>query len=71
MFAGDYGTEPNRFEAPPIASDTADLAYDRVLAEAGASLARDAIDARIVDEVRAETGHIIDSPWVPAPEAPD
>lgn len=62
MFAGDYGTEPTRFDAPPIVTDTADVAYDRVLAEAGASLARDAVDARIVDEVRTEAGRIIDTP---------
>jgi hypothetical protein len=37
-------------------------AYTYVLANAGASLHRDAVDARIVDNVQNGTGSIIDDP---------
>lgn len=45
-----------------IAATPADLAAAAVLAEAGALPRRDAIDARIVDEVRQGRGRLIDSP---------
>lgn len=41
---------------------TAEEAYETVLAKAGCSLHRDAVDERIVNEVRNGTGKIIDSP---------
>ncbi|PJI89317.1 pectate lyase [Sphingomonas koreensis] len=44
-----------------VASDPAPRAYDRVLAGAGASLARDAVDLKIVAGVRGKTGRIIDN----------
>lgn len=62
------GSEPQHRAAEhlPVAAvrtDTADEAYRRVLDGAGATLpARDAIDARIVQQVRTGTGRIIDSP---------
>ena len=62
MFAGSYTPAALRFDFSPVATDAADSAYARVLTEAGASLARDSIDQRIVDEVRTETGRIVDSP---------
>lgn len=40
------------FEVVKVQDQQADLAYERVLAEAGASLKRDAVDQRIVTEVR-------------------
>jgi hypothetical protein len=43
------------------ATDSADVAYDRVLRGAGASLTRDAADARLVDGIRAGTHRMIDS----------
>ncbi|WP_448663439.1 polysaccharide lyase family 1 protein [Sphingomonas sp. CJ20] len=46
---------------PPVTADPADIAYTRVLAGAGASLARDAIDTAIVAGVRDRTGRQIDS----------
>ena len=50
------------FSAPAVATEPADVARDRVLAEAGATLpARDAVDRRIVADVRNGTGRIIDS----------
>jgi pectate lyase len=60
------------FAAAPITSTNATQAYDQVLEGAGANkglncdgsffLRRDAIDARIVDDVRNGTGKIIDDP---------
>lgn len=50
------------FPAPSIANDTATLAFQRVLAYAGAILPRrDAVDERIVREVRLVGGRIIQS----------
>ncbi|MDR3189100.1 MAG: GDSL-type esterase/lipase family protein [Prevotellaceae bacterium] len=43
-------TEP--LSVAPVQTSTAREAYERVLQSAGASLARDAVDARIIDEVR-------------------
>lgn len=48
-------------EVAPVAPDPAAHAYDRVLASAGASKARDAVDARVVAGVRNRTGVQIDS----------
>lgn len=48
-------------EVAPVAPDPAGRAYERVLASAGASKARDPVDARVVDGVRSRTGVQIDS----------
>ncbi len=54
---------PAPFPAPPVATDPPQTAFERVLKEAGATLPkRDAVDERIVREVRDGTGHIIK--WV-------
>lgn len=46
----------------PITTDPAETAMERVLAEAGATLPRrDAVDARVVDDVRLEKGKVINS----------
>ena len=45
----------------PVGSDPAPQAYERVLANAGAALARDAVDCSVVSGVRAGTGRIIDN----------
>lgn len=51
-----------RFEMKnPIAEQSAVEAYETVLAKAGCSLGRDAIDTRIVADVKAGTGALIDS----------
>jgi len=48
------------FAAPPVAMESAQAAFERVLKEAGATLPkRDAVDTRIVQETRTGTGHII------------
>mgnify|MGYP006919369729 FL=1 len=58
------------FNAPPITEQTAEGAYPLVVADAGASLARDLIDSRIANEVLSGTvtyGNkgLIDSPADP------
>ena len=51
------------FDAPPVATDPAEVARDRVLDGAGATLPRrDSADARLMEEIRSGTGRIIDSP---------
>ena len=48
--------------APPIESESPDAAYKSVLAGAGATLPkRDAVDARIIDEVEHRSGHLVNS----------
>lgn len=44
-----------------VAADPAPRAFERVLAEAGASRVRDAVDLKVVAGVRAKTGRIIDN----------
>ncbi len=56
-----HGLVPDEFEVAPVETDPATVAYERVLRWAGASKARDAVDARIVADVEARTGAIIDS----------
>ena len=51
----------SRWNFPSVPTVSAEQAYDDVLNQAGASLARDAIDARVVQQVRNNTGRIIDS----------
>jgi pectate lyase len=57
--------EGYRLAAPvdvaPVAADPAARAFARVLASAGASKVRDAVDARVVAGVRTRTGKQIDS----------
>jgi pectate lyase len=60
-------TYQNRAQAPfnsvPVTTDTAQAALQKVLESAGATLpSRDAVDARIVEQVREGTGRIINSP---------
>lgn len=48
-----------RFEYPPVHTQSAAEAYELTLAHAGASVVRDAVDARVIDEIRTQTGSII------------
>jgi hypothetical protein len=48
-------------DVAPVKADPAATAYERVLADAGASLFRDSVDARVVAGVRDKTGKQIDS----------
>jgi hypothetical protein len=51
------------FPAPAVTTEPAQAAYEHVLKDAGATLPRrDAVDERIVREVREGTGHIVK--WV-------
>jgi pectate lyase len=70
------------FDFPPIKMDPAEVAYQRVLEEVGATLPkRDAVDARIIASVRDGTGKLLDTQkevggWpelksAPAPEDAD
>jgi hypothetical protein len=45
------------FVVAPVRTQEASAAYELVLKHAGASLARDAVDARIMEEVRTGTAH--------------
>jgi hypothetical protein len=50
------------FPAPPVDTDSAKDAYEHVLKDAGATRpARDSVDARVVDDVRDGTGHLVNS----------
>jgi hypothetical protein len=50
------------FPASEVTTEPADRAYERILKEAGATRpARDAVDHRIMDQIRAGRGGIIDS----------
>lgn len=55
-------TEPVDMGDYTLPNQTAEQAYDDVLSDVGATLPkRDAIDARIIDDVRHQTGRIINS----------
>lgn len=53
--------EPYGFQRPEIEALPALRAYDRVVREVGASLARDAIDRRLIRQLVEQTGTVIDS----------
>lgn len=57
--SGYKQSEP--FETESVIIDSAEDAYKKVLETAGASLSRDSVDKRIVEEVVNGTGKIIDS----------
>jgi hypothetical protein len=46
---------------PPVTTDAAPRAFERVLAGAGASLRRDPVDMRVLTAVRARGGRLIDT----------
>lgn len=61
MFRSPYTQNASRFPLPQVGTDTASDAYQRVLAFVGASLARDAVDTRLIEDVRNQAGSIINS----------
>lgn len=57
-----FALVPQPFDAPAVSTTTAREAYEQVLTGAGAVRpVRDAVDARIIEEVRSGHGRIIDS----------
>jgi pectate lyase len=60
-FTGEYTTVTTPFPTPP-ATTSARQAADEVLKQAGANQPHDAIDQRILNDVKTGTGKIIDSP---------
>jgi hypothetical protein len=59
-FDRDSLKAPEPFPSPAVITEAAHVAYERVLAGAGDTLpARDAVDQRVLREVRDGTGHII------------
>ncbi len=62
MFRGNFRKADEGIPMPAVATDTAEQAYRRVLAGAGAlPWRRDPVDQRIIDEVISQTGDVIDS----------
>jgi pectin methylesterase-like acyl-CoA thioesterase len=62
MFIGAYTRQESaRFQFPQVSTDDSPSVYDRVSNLSGSSLLRDPVDARVVSEVRNETGRHIDS----------
>jgi hypothetical protein len=57
----NMGVVNNEFSVVAVPTQTAAAAYSSVLDSVGASKARDAVDMRIVNDVRNRTGKIIDS----------
>lgn len=50
------------FPTSEVTTDSADEAYRRILSDVGATLpARDAVDTRVVDQIRSGGGHLINS----------
>lgn len=61
MFTGTYTQRATEFEVPAMPTDSAGIAYQRVLAQSGAMpWRRDAMDQRIVRNVRQQAGQIVD-----------
>jgi len=63
MFSGPQTEHSTRFDLPEVTTHSALEAYNLVLAEAGASLVRDAVDNRVIETVSNQTGAHIDSQW--------
>jgi pectate lyase len=62
MFQRVYSKAPQAFQVESVHTDSAEAAFERVLADGGATRPRrDPVDARIVSQVREKTGAIIDS----------
>jgi hypothetical protein len=62
MFVGDHRKMTAPHDAPAVATDSAEVAYERVLAQAGAMpWRRDPVDVRVTSTVREQNGQIIDS----------
>jgi pectate lyase len=54
--------EEKRFDYPPVHTESAPDAYQRVIDSVGASKVRDAVDKRIIENVVKQTGELITDP---------
>jgi rhamnogalacturonyl hydrolase YesR len=61
LFGGSYEARPQRFPFPEVVTEEAEVAYRRVLGEAGASLVRDRADQSVIRSVGQRSGALIDS----------
>jgi hypothetical protein len=61
MFSTPYTQKTSPFTAPAVTTNSALVALERVLAFVGASVSRDSVDQTVVNDVRRQTGAIIDS----------
>ena len=61
MFTAPYTAVISPFAIQPVLIDPANIAYERVLAFSGAAAKRDSVDLRLIGDVRAQAGIIIDS----------
>lgn len=61
LFAGAYRARQQRFPFPEVGTDDAEIAYGRVLNDAGASLVRDSVDRSVLRSVVEKRGCLIDS----------
>jgi pectate lyase len=62
MITDTYTKVLSPYNYASVATDTADVAYTRVLGDVGARpWARDPVDLRIINDVKNETGHVIDA----------
>ena len=62
MIRGTYQKAQAPFPVPPVQTDPAESAFERVLATGGAILPqRDAVDRRLVDTIRDGQGSLVDS----------
>lgn len=62
MFSGyPYTVNATPFPLPAVTTNSALEAYQRVLAFAGASQARDTVDTRLINTLRSQTGRLVDA----------
>ncbi len=58
---------PQRFNYPTVRTDSARKAFDKVVASVGASLVRDSVDQRMINELTSGGGLIISNPNTQTP----
>jgi autotransporter-associated beta strand protein len=58
---------PTRFDYPDIRTDSAQVAYAKIVAGVGASLVRDSVDQRLIAELTTGGGKVITDPLLETP----
>ncbi|HYG22970.1 MAG TPA: putative Ig domain-containing protein [Verrucomicrobiae bacterium] len=66
MFTSQYTQRETPYPLPPVTAETAAEAYQRVLAFAGNSRKRDAVDTRLIGTVNGHDGRLVDAVGSPA-----